>query len=253
MNDDNAVNDAVSDADSETPPMEPTETQPTETEPEAEPQSNTWTGKTHQNLKVVLTEMQVLAHGREQAKLLQSLARTEEEEKQVKAQYKAKKEKLLAEIKFESQIVNNGYIFKEIECEVRFNSPLNGEKTIVRLDTGDVVGIEMMDYHEMRRPVTQHELFPQNEVAAATDVSDESEEVEGDEEADQETNQKDSTAEIFPVNGATPNGYHFEKDLPPVPELPQMMDEANDNAHGSLSVDSPEATSKKRSRKAASA
>lgn len=227
------------------------------------PQSAQYSGKIYQNLKVPLTDVQVLGHGRKQAQLLQELAGVEEDEKQVKAQYKAKKEKLLADIKFESQIVNNGYIFKDVECEVRFNEPVSGQKSIVRLDTGDVVAIETMTPREMNRP-----LFDQREIAGAESAQEADNEADDEQATEQATGQsddeinevdgedgeeeEDSTADIFPVNGASNEtasiatngangGYQFEEDPPPVPPMPKMPQEpeASDTTENPASITSP--------------
>lgn len=249
-----------------------------QSEPQPEPEPHRWTGKTYQNVRVMLTEAEALKHGRNQSRLLQQIERLKEDLKQVKAQYKAKEEKLLAEVKIETQAINNNYIFKDVECEVRFNDPTNGQKSIVRNDTGELVTIEMMEPHEMRRPVTQHQLFDAAEIAApdeepseapdevsdAPETSDTPDEAdEGDEsEGTQEGKPEDTTANIFPVNGvspngtsqngASPNGYQFEEDLPPAPPMPKMTDQISVNGSSTSAANgasaTPEEAPKKRTR-----
>lgn len=53
-----------------------------------------------------------------------------------------------------SNKVANGYEFRDVECEVTFNKPKNGRKTIVRMDTGEEWEEAMVstDYNLFNQP-----------------------------------------------------------------------------------------------------
>lgn len=102
------------------------------------------TGKTFESLRVQLTDEELLEHGKAAAKLSQELSAAEEEEKQVKADYKARKERIDANMRHHNRMVCNGYEYRQVECSVLMNTPRAGTKTIVRNDTGENVRTENM-------------------------------------------------------------------------------------------------------------
>jgi hypothetical protein len=172
------------------------------------------------NLKVPLTEAEVLQHGRELGKLSSQLAQVEAEEKDVRAQYKAKKESISSRMQYEAKLVNNGYEFRDVECEVRFNEPVSGEKSIIRLDTGDVVSIERMTPREMQPPLfdSDEEEAESDETTESESQSDESaagEAAEGEASSDADESDAEVTPQTVVSDSAQSAGGTFEEDPAP--------------------------------------
>ena len=49
-----------------------------------------------------------------------------------------------------SNHINNGYEYRNIECDVLYNTPLDGQKTIVRKDTREIIRMEEMQPEEFQ-------------------------------------------------------------------------------------------------------
>lgn len=47
-----------------------------------------------------------------------------------------------------SRRINNGYEHRNIDCQIRFNDPESGMKTLMRMDTGEIVRITKMSEAE---------------------------------------------------------------------------------------------------------
>ena len=56
----------------------------------------------------------------------------------------------------------DGYEHREIECEVIFNQPTQGKKTIIRKDSNALVGIESMTTFDWDKINEENNLFNQN-------------------------------------------------------------------------------------------
>jgi len=83
------------------------------------------------------------------------LGRTETEKKSVMAEFKAKTDAIDTEIQDLSTKIKDGSELRDVECDVKFHSPKMHEKTIVRLDTGEIVGtipMEDEDYTLFNQP-----------------------------------------------------------------------------------------------------
>jgi hypothetical protein len=90
--------------------------------------------------------------------------RAEEEQKSAVAQFKQRIELEVAMIQRLSNNINMGWEMREIECVVEFHKPKQGIKTIIRLDTGEIVRELKMSGGEL-----QEKLFPATEVLSVTD------------------------------------------------------------------------------------
>lgn len=97
------------------------------------------------NLKCILTEAEILHHGRENARYQQELTQVELQAKDAAAEFKSKIENLKSNISSEARLVNNGYEYRMVECRIQLNTPEKGKKTYVRLDTGEQVGTDDME------------------------------------------------------------------------------------------------------------
>lgn len=80
-----------------------------------------------------------------------------------------------------SNQVSDGYEHREIDCEVIFNQPTQGKKTIIRKDSNLLVGIESMTTIDWDKINEENNLFNQNSdaVQAIEDLINEPETQEG--------------------------------------------------------------------------
>lgn len=115
------------------------------------------TAKTKEFLKYQFTHDELHQKGSDLARINSELISIENEKKAVTAEFKAKQDGKQAEIEVISNHINNGYEHRYIECEVRFNDPNTGMKTIYRKDNGELVRKESMTEEEM-----QYELELEN-------------------------------------------------------------------------------------------
>lgn len=90
------------------------------------------------SLRYDFTDEEVHGLSVEMAKQYNALGELIEEKKTVVAGFNFREKKIKAELKTLSEQVSNGYEFRDVECEVEYNQPLKGEKTITRKDTGEV-------------------------------------------------------------------------------------------------------------------
>ncbi len=109
-------------------------------------------------LRYDFTEQEFLEHARTLGRMNQELAAAEERRKSVSADLAADVKRHQDEVSRQSRLVSNGYEYRDVECEVRYHSPEKAKKTIVRLDTGEVVktafmsGIEMQEAFDFGAP-----------------------------------------------------------------------------------------------------
>jgi hypothetical protein len=62
-----------------------------------------------------------------------------------------------------SNQVADGYEHRDVECEVIFNQPTNGKKTVIRKDSNTLVGVEDMTQHDWNKINEEATLFPLDE------------------------------------------------------------------------------------------
>lgn len=73
-----------------------------------------------------------------------------------------------------SNQVSDGYEHREVDCEVVFNQPANGKKTIIRKDSNTLVGVEAMTQQDWNKINEENNLFNQNDpLALETSVDNE--------------------------------------------------------------------------------
>jgi hypothetical protein len=58
-----------------------------------------------------------------------------------------------------SNQVADGYEHRDVECEVIFNQPANGKKTIIRKDSNTLVGVEAMTTNDWNLINEENNLF----------------------------------------------------------------------------------------------
>lgn len=89
-------------------------------------------------LKVQLTDAEVLGFGKDQGRAVQEKSHLEDQLKEVKDSFKSKISAEETAIKNLSNLITNGYQFRNVECEWRFDWDDN-TKTLYRLDSFTVV------------------------------------------------------------------------------------------------------------------
>jgi hypothetical protein len=82
-----------------------------------------------------------------------------EEKKSVTSQWTAKINESKAACNNLSFKVADGYEHRDVECEVIFNQPANGKKTIIRKDSNTMVGVEAMTTSDWNKINEENNLF----------------------------------------------------------------------------------------------
>jgi hypothetical protein len=104
--------------------------------------------ETTKNLRVLLTNDDLIARSRALGDNNSKLEQIEEDKKRVTSQYGSDIKLVKSTIKQLSHVVTSGYELKDILCGVYYDRPTKGKKSIVRLDTGEVVETEEMNHME---------------------------------------------------------------------------------------------------------
>lgn len=105
---------------------------------------------TTQFLKYLFTETELKDKSTSLAQECRNLEEVENDKKQVMSDFKSKIDGHQASISKLSNHINNGYEYRQISCEVKMDTPIQGQKTIIRKDTGEIVKIEEMTQQEMQ-------------------------------------------------------------------------------------------------------
>ena len=96
------------------------------------------------------TDDELRSLGDELANETMNLQNLESEKKSVVSQYKSKADEIKAKIQTISANIAARREFRWTDCEVRFNEPKTGKKTVVRLDNGSTVEVANMTPEEMQ-------------------------------------------------------------------------------------------------------
>ena len=106
--------------------------------------------KTEVSLRVNYTEKELLEIGKKLAEANRELEAAESEKRSITGTLKAKCDGIAARISQHSGELTNGYTYRHVACEVRFDTPAQGQKTTVRLDTGETIETAAMTLAEMQ-------------------------------------------------------------------------------------------------------
>lgn len=88
------------------------------------------------------------------------LSAISEEKKSATSQFTARINEAKAATNKLSNLVTDGFEYRDVECEVQYHKPEQGKKTFIRLDTSKVVAVEQMtefDYTLFNQPVEEDE------------------------------------------------------------------------------------------------
>ena len=100
--------------------------------------------KSREEVKVRLTEEEKLATGARLARATVALLELEVRRKEVAEALKGEKTRLEKECLESSRSIENGWVWSEMECDIIYDHPRAGMKSIVRRDTGAVEREEPM-------------------------------------------------------------------------------------------------------------
>lgn len=84
------------------------------------------------------------------------------------SQYTAKINEAEANCNNLSNKVADGYEHRDIDCDVFFNQPVQGKKTIIRKDSNTLVGVEEMSKADWDKLNEERTLFPLDETLTET-------------------------------------------------------------------------------------
>jgi len=125
--------------------------------------------KTERLLKVLLTPDEERYFGKEIARARQELAAVNDELDEVKSQFKSKIESCEKEQNRFMVLLNNGYEYRQVECEV-VNDYKAGTVRVTRMDTGELVEERAMNDIDRQRelPMPARSDKTEGDGAAAT-------------------------------------------------------------------------------------
>jgi hypothetical protein len=104
--------------------------------------------KIEELLKCELTNDELIVKGNELSKKNQEISRLENNKKAITSEYSAKINAAVAEIETLSLAISSRSEDRQVKCEIKYNNPVEGQKTIIRCDTSAIVRIIMMDDEE---------------------------------------------------------------------------------------------------------
>lgn len=99
-------------------------------------------------LRCQLTDDEKIQAGKELAEATNELEAIEDDKKQIVSDFKAKSTAAEARVAVLSNKLRSGYEFRSVECSVTFNTPEEGQKQTVRLDTKEVIATAPMTDEE---------------------------------------------------------------------------------------------------------
>jgi len=107
--------------------------------------------KTTQLLRCILTPDETIAAGKELAEATSELKELEEEKSNIVANFKAKSTEKEARITVLTNKIRSGYEYRNVECETRYDTPEEGRKQTIRLDSNTITATEPMTEEEKQR------------------------------------------------------------------------------------------------------
>ena len=123
------------------------------------------------DLRYTFSNTELLEIGKRLAEGARRLGELDKEKKRITSDYTARMNAVESEVNILSAAISSGYDIRPIECHVQLHLPKAGEKTIVRLDTFETVGVEQMTGDEMQTMLKFEAEAKASEVAAAVKTS----------------------------------------------------------------------------------
>lgn len=101
-------------------------------------------------LKYIFSDIEMKEFATDLARKTSEMSETEEAKKAAVAQFGDRIASLRADTSSLARKFNSGYEYRNIECKVLYHDPSPAQKTIVRLDTGEIVKVSAMTYGELQ-------------------------------------------------------------------------------------------------------
>ena len=119
--------------------------------------------ETKRNLKYEFPDNEKLQMGKEMAEVTRDISLLEDEKKAAMSSYKSRIDEKEARRTRLSNCIGDGFEFREINCEIKYNSPTDGTKQVIRKDNSEVVEELPMTPEELQEEL---EFKEQQEVEA---------------------------------------------------------------------------------------
>jgi glutathionyl-hydroquinone reductase len=113
-------------------------------------------------LRCPYTEAEMVETAKKLAHEVGELQTVEEEKKASNSAFKERIDERTKEISQLASKYNKGYELRDVECDVRFNDPESGKKTIYRTDTAEAVETLGMTWEE-KQDELQLNILPNDE------------------------------------------------------------------------------------------
>ncbi len=109
------------------------------------------------NLKVILTEAELLDLARKMAKAQADLMASQDRKAEIVSELNAAIKKHHADVQDFSRIIGNGYLYRDVDCRAVFDHPEPNFKTIIRLDDFSEVVTQRMTDEERQLSIRFYE------------------------------------------------------------------------------------------------
>ena len=106
--------------------------------------------ETREYLRCDFTDAEIIDLSKKLARQISEHSAAERELKEVSTQLKANVTAKETAVAFTAGLVQNGYEYRTIECRRYFDHPEKGKKSLVRMDTGDVVSTDRMSGDDLQ-------------------------------------------------------------------------------------------------------
>ena len=103
-----------------------------------------------QFLSIELTQEELLEHGAEAAEAKEKISSVEADHKVAKEEYKDELSFLESNLKRHLKAIKAGSEDRPVPCTWEFDSPETGSKSLVRLDNGETVRVEVMEGDDLQ-------------------------------------------------------------------------------------------------------
>jgi len=103
-----------------------------------------------EHLEVKFTDAEKLEMGRDVARLNQEKRRLDQKLTEIKKQLTGEISGKETEIDRLMDLLSNGYEYRQVECRIDLDTPKQGQASIIRLDTEEVVRVRRMTDDEMQ-------------------------------------------------------------------------------------------------------
>lgn len=113
-----------------------------------------------EHLEVRFTDTEKLEMGRDVARLNQEKRRLDQKLGEIKKQLAGEISAKETEIDRLMDLLSNGYEYRQVECRIDLDTPKQGQASIVRLDTEEVVRVRRMNEDELQIELPLEEPEP---------------------------------------------------------------------------------------------